>query len=403
MLPLTIMGGIFMKKIISELLMFCMLFCFTAGFAAIGTKENQKNLDEKRYLEMSSEELKEKFNEEMHLARYIVNRGKAYEYDTFMKYLSFWFQKAWSVTDHIGVTIDKVENGREIVNTLTNLRKNLVQVVDDPEKVCWYIWGDNMAQANDAANYDYTRAFDEAGFKPFLVPYLYGDQDKVKGNVIIVAGGGFNQRCNDGEGDPVATFFNGIGYNAYVLQRRVAPSANIDSSLDLQRAIRYIRHNAKTLGIAKTNTIITMGFSGGGSTIMNQLNTCYGSIKPNAVYPDYKCDEIDSLNSDYAVAVIMYGAPRSGYTTKNQSMPSFFIAAGELDSAAMTGSLSLYSTAVANGWPAELYIAGGAEHGFGISGIRAATEVGFTNATMYPALLKTYLDVQLGYTPAKFR
>ena len=39
------------------------------------------------------------------------------------------------------------------------------------------------------------------------------DQGKVKGNVIIIAGGGSTHRNNVVEGYPVAEFFNKNGYN----------------------------------------------------------------------------------------------------------------------------------------------------------------------------------------------
>ena len=55
----------------------------------------------------------------------------------------------------------------------------------------------------------------------------------MKGNVIIIAGGGSTHRNNVVEGYPVAEFFNKNGYNAFVLQRRVNPYAAVDQRLDL--------------------------------------------------------------------------------------------------------------------------------------------------------------------------
>ena len=59
--------------------------------------------------------------------------------------------------------------------------------------------------------------------KPFLVPYLVEDQLAAKGNMIVIAGGGYSSRGNAMEGYPIAEAFQDLGYNAYVLQRRVAP------------------------------------------------------------------------------------------------------------------------------------------------------------------------------------
>lgn len=352
--------------------------------------------------EMTKEEIQALFDSEMHEARYITQRGKAYEYEPFQRYLSFWFQKVWSVTDYKKIPITDVENAEEILTTLRSLREQLVQVVDDPESVAWYIWGESMPQAAGADAYDYTCAYDEAGFKPFLVPYMLEDQSAVKGNIVIVAGGAFNQRCNDNEGDPVAVYWNGRGYNCFILQRRVAPSESIDSSLDLARAIRYLRANAEEKGIAKLETIITMGFSGGGMTILNQLNTCYGDLTPDVVYSDYVPDDIDRINADYPVAVIMYGT-KDGYDSENPNMPALFLFGGEIDNkVSPLYVVDLYTTAINKGWPVEMYMAGETHHGIGVAGVRAFSNVGYTNALGYLDVLDTYLDTKLGYKPVTF-
>lgn len=345
---------------------------------------------------MDAQDIQALFDDEMHQARYITQRGSAYEYASFQEYLSFWFQKVWSVTDYKGISIHDVENAQELLVTLRALRENLVQVVDDPEQVAWYIWGEDMPEAEGAAQYDYTGKYDEAGFKPFLAPYMLEDQSGVKGNLVIVAGGAFNQRCNDNEGDPVAVYWNEKGYNCFILQRRVAPSETIDSSLDLQRAIRYIRHHAQEKGIAKPETIVTMGFSGGGMTILNQLNTCYGDLTPDVVYADYHCDEIDTINADYDVAVILYGVS-ADYASENPNMPALFLFGGEIDNKVPPANVAkMYITAVENGWPVEAFLAGETHHGIGVSGVRAFSGVGYTNALEYLDVLETYLDVRLG-------
>lgn len=378
-----------MKKLVSVLLalVFVLVCPLSAAFAAEP---------------LSGDALQAAFDEEMHQARYITQRGAAYEYQSFQEYLSYWFQQVWTNTDRKKKSITEVENGAEMVETLKTLRESLVQVAD-PESVSWYIWGDNMAQAADADSYDYTCAYDEAGFKPFLVPYMLKDQTKVKGNIIIVAGGAFNQRCNDNEGDPVAVYWNQKGYNCFVLQRRIAPSQPIDSSLDLQRAIRYIRYYAQEKGIAKTDKIVTMGFSGGGMTILNQLNTCYGDLLPSVVYSDYVADDIDKVNSDYDVAVVMYGVGSDNYESANPNMPALFLFGGEIDNKVSPINVAkLYITALEHGWPVEMYGAGDTHHGIGIMGVRAFSNVGYTNSLPYREALETYLDVRLGYKSATF-
>ena len=60
--------------------------------------------------------------------------------------------------------------------------------------------------------------------RPFLNPYLLRDQSKVKGNVIIIAGGGSNPTATTWWRATPVSSFNKNGYNAFVLQRRVRPT-----------------------------------------------------------------------------------------------------------------------------------------------------------------------------------
>lgn len=348
-----------------------------------------------------ADDLQAAYDEEMHLARYIVNRGPAWEYDGLMDYEHYWFQVAWAA-DKKTSDVNEIENAQEIVDTLKAKREALVQVIDDPETVCWYIWGESMPEAENASEYVFSQTYDEAGFKPFLVPYMLEDQSAVKGNAIVIAGGAFNQRCHDYESYPVAVQLNEMGYNAFILQRRVAPWQPVDASLDLQRGIRYLKANAETYGIGAIDKLWTIGFSGGGMTIMNQLNTCYGDITPDAIYPDYVCDEIDRINADYAVAAVFYGVV-TPYASENPNMPKFYICGGSIDNKVpYDKNLEFYQTAMENGWAAELYIAYNTQHGFALNGVRAFTDVGYTNALQNAQLLNTFLDIEFGYQEATF-
>ena len=172
---------------------------------------------------------------------------------------------------------------------LTNARKALRQI-KDPKSTVWEIWGDQMAVESPLPT-NWENCYDNEGFRPFLNPYLLRDQGKVKGNVIIIAGGGSTHRNNVVEGYPVAEFFNKNGYNAFVLQRRVNPYAAVDQRLDLARAIRYIRHNASEKHIGKTDIMIAVGFSAGGMNVMQVVADQFGTTNtPDKVYPSYVCD-----------------------------------------------------------------------------------------------------------------
>ena len=85
----------------------------------------------------------------------------------------------------------------EMCVALTNARKALRQI-KDPKSTVWEIWGDQMAVESPLPT-NWENCYDNEGFRPFLNPYLLRDQGKVKGNVIIIAGGGSTHQPKDGD------------------------------------------------------------------------------------------------------------------------------------------------------------------------------------------------------------
>ena len=85
----------------------------------------------------------------------------------------------------------------EMCVALTNARKAL-RKIKDPKSTVWEIWGDQMAVESPLPT-NWENCYDNEGFRPFLNPYLLRDQGKVKGNVIIIAGGGSTHQPKDGD------------------------------------------------------------------------------------------------------------------------------------------------------------------------------------------------------------
>ena len=92
-----------------------------------------------------------------------------------------------------------------------------------------------------ASGYDFSNAFDGPDFVPNMDAYILDDQSNVKGNIIILSGGSDKTRSNDYEGLPAAEYFNNANYNAFLVNYRVAPYETVDATLDVGRAIRYIK------------------------------------------------------------------------------------------------------------------------------------------------------------------
>ena len=91
------------------------------------------------------------------------------------------------------------EDQKGLVDRATDYRKKLIQTksLDD---CIWYLWGENMPMAESSDSLVFTKeSYDNSDFKPFLIPYILEDQSQVKGNMIIIAGGGYSSRGNRGE------------------------------------------------------------------------------------------------------------------------------------------------------------------------------------------------------------
>jgi acetyl esterase/lipase len=100
-------------------------------------------------------------------------------------------------------------------------------------------------------------------------PFVYvwpAAKEKANGAAFVVCpGGGYGGLAADHEGVQVAKWFNGIGVSAFVLHYRLG-SNNYHfptQLIDVQRAIRHVRANAKQYGI-DPERIGIIGFSAGG-------------------------------------------------------------------------------------------------------------------------------------------
>ncbi len=182
---------------------------------------------------------------------------------------------------------------------------------EEAETEVWEIWGEQMASEPEAADYDFEKGFDPPGFRPALTPYLLEDQSSAKGCVIVCSGGADRRRSNPGEGTPACEYLNAIGYNAFLLDYRVAPYRSGTMTLDVQRAVRFLRHNADSLEIGGIGHLALMGFSAGAMHCYGAGIAFGGSITPDSVYPEYICDEVDAESADVDAVICVYAAGMS--------------------------------------------------------------------------------------------
>ena len=305
----------------------------------------------------------ELFRTELYNYRLIRALPTAYDNAVWGEYFSYALQVV--SMDEANLT----DVNETVLKNIEALRHQLIQI--KPFADCaWYIWGEDMAtyQTEDKLAFTNTH-FDNSDFKPFLVPYLQPDQSTVKGNVILVSGGGFESRANDTEAYLCQPLFYEKDYNVFILQRRVAPYAAEDSYLDLQRAIRYLRYNAEKYGIAKLDNLTAVGYSGGAMTIQGAVNNLYGDIQPTVYDAGYVADAVDAMNADLTVQGIIYGPDLAGTAvTENPNYPATFIAAGADDNlmGMIPNSFKLYSAIKdEKGVSAEFHVFAFNGHGFG--------------------------------------
>ncbi len=118
---------------------------------------------------------------------------------------------------------------------------------------------------------------------------------------IIIHGGGFTSGTSrNGSEAYAADFLAPAGYTCFAINYRLAPGATFaDMVADVQRAIRFVRHNAKQYGI-DPDKIALLGGSAGGY-LSNMVGVSRPSANPAA--PDPVDRETDAVE----VVVTLYG------------------------------------------------------------------------------------------------
>lgn len=349
------------------------------------------------------EEFKVLVEEELAVARDVVYYPHAFEGDFEQLYVNF-HKLSRARYETVAPATEKgiVLGHYDLYKNLKEIRESMVKIAE-PASTVWDIWEDDMAVEDPLPTEGWDISYDNPGFRPFLNPYLLADQSAVKGNVVIVAGGGSTHRNNVVEGYPVAEFFNENGYNAYVLQRRVNPYAQADQWLDLTRAIRYIRYYAEEKNIAKTDVIITCGFSAGGMNIMSAIAA--GNATPDSVHAHYVCDEIDKMDASMTVALPIYGLVASNYGldfSAIENPPAVFAVMGGKDSLTPAFFLPAVAEAYQTFPDFALYLAPDAPHGVGLGNGTRNYVNAFTQYAQWPQMAINFIESRLELHPKSY-
>ncbi len=244
------------------------------------------------------------------------------------------------------------------------------QIKANPKTEKWRKWG--FVDIND----------------PTLTIYP-ADKKKTNGMaILVIPGGGYSQVCINHEGHRVGELFSSHGVSAFVLKYRCKPYMHPVPLMDAQRAMRWIRFNAKKFNI-DPEKIGVIGFSAGGH-LASSLSVHYGMKTSD---PKDRIDTV-SARPDFTVLVYPVISMDMAITHKgsrlnllgrkpddkmvdlmstdkqiNNTTPPTYLVHGKADKSVIPKNSELYYEALKkNQVPTELLYIDKARHGFGLNG-----------------------------------
>ncbi|WP_313435146.1 alpha/beta hydrolase [Novosphingobium sp.] len=217
--------------------------------------------------------------------------------------------------------------------------------------------------------------------------------DRPNGAALLIApGGGYRLVVIDKEGYEMARWLAARGFTAFVLfyrlpgegwkERQDAPLA------DAQRAMRLIRHRAKSYGI-QPERVAAMGFSAGGH-VCASLSTRFDakvyapvdaadrlSVRPFCAAPIYPVISMDPAIAHAGSRDLLLGSTPSpemeathspDRTVPRDAPPHFLLHAEDDPVVPVENSLRLRAALKAQGVPVETHLFAQGGHGFGLRG-----------------------------------
>lgn len=156
----------------------------------------------------------------------------------------------------------------------------------------------------------------ESAFEGPSITAFLAEQTQSNAAVIVCPGGGYQGKAAH-EGEPIAKWLNEIGIHAFVLDYRVAGEGyhHPCALLDVQRAVRTVKHNAGQWGI-NPDKIAVLGFSAGGH--LAAMSGVYWNV--NVLDP---ADDIDLLSARPDRLILCYPVITDGQLGHQGSFDNF--------------------------------------------------------------------------------
>ncbi len=196
--------------------------------------------------------------------------------------------------------------------------------------------------------------------KPAIIPVLPDAANNTGAAILVIPGGGFTLRATDHEGVLVSQWLRERGIASFILRYRIRPLyERKDWLADAQRALQYIRANAKQYRIAP-NRIGAVGFSAGANLAADL------SFNPLLANPEAG-DPLERVSSRPDFLILSYGAMQMPATLAGANVPPTFMYCTAEDVGAVRGMTELYSAMLKAKVPAEAHFFASGVHGVGFA------------------------------------
>ena len=173
------------------------------------------------------------------------------------------------------------------------------------KKQVLYLWNKGNVPAQTKYKKNDGDYFDNPSFVPYMTTMPAKKGKRIKGAVVLCAGGAFMFRGNYTDSIPVAKELNKRGYHCFIVDYRLEPYTQEEGALDVARAVRFIRKNAKVYKIDKKD-IALMGFSAGGIQVGETLRHFKGKVTGRKLNKSYKPDKLDKISANAAACGMIY-------------------------------------------------------------------------------------------------
>lgn len=165
-----------------------------------------------------------------------------------------------------------------------------------------YLWEQDNMPSVTTPTYS---AFDPPDFQPYITCIPVNEHTKVKGAVVLLAGGAFQIRGNYTDTLPTAAHLRELGFRTFIVDYRLRPYTQQEGALDVARAVRFIRQHADAYGIYP-EYIAVMGYSAGGIQAGEFFLHFDEDIKGDVLDKRYRPDALDQIPARAAACGMIY-------------------------------------------------------------------------------------------------